>query len=206
MAHLCEPKRRWQQEKDIGVQFGLRSYLRFYEMTQGSAKSKSYTDFVTSPYYSAFVKFGQYIVQIRAVSPNQFIDWVIKQNKKLDLWTKDKIYEEYLSEYMKKEAPSDALERSFIEMQRWADESDKSFNELFVKGSPNKVCAMIVNGRLSPWILYNCDNGIEFLSGLNSEQIASIYPYINPEVWQKKFSTYLADTEFIKDALRIAQV
>ena len=44
-VHLCEPKRRWQQEKETGVQLGLRAYLRFYEITQGSAKLKSYDDF-----------------------------------------------------------------------------------------------------------------------------------------------------------------
>jgi hypothetical protein len=54
-AHLCQIKRRWQQEKEVGVQFGLQAYLRFFEMTQGSAKLKSYSDFVESPYYSAFV-------------------------------------------------------------------------------------------------------------------------------------------------------
>ena len=26
-AHLCESKRRWQQEKETGVQLGLRAYL-----------------------------------------------------------------------------------------------------------------------------------------------------------------------------------
>ena len=50
-AHLCEPKRRWQQEKETGVQLGFRAYLRFFEITQGSAKLKTYGDFVASPYY-----------------------------------------------------------------------------------------------------------------------------------------------------------
>ena len=61
-VHLCEPKRRWQQEKEVGVQLGLKAYLRFYEITQGSAKLKSYEDFVKSPYYNAFVKWGRHMV------------------------------------------------------------------------------------------------------------------------------------------------
>ena len=51
-AHLCEQKRRWQQEKETGVQLGLKAYLRFYEYSQGSSKLKSYEDFVKSPYYN----------------------------------------------------------------------------------------------------------------------------------------------------------
>ena len=50
-VHMCEPKRRWQQEKEVGVQLGLKSYLRFYEVTQGSAKLKSYADFINISYY-----------------------------------------------------------------------------------------------------------------------------------------------------------
>ena len=76
-VHLCEPKRRWQQEKEVGVQLGMQAYLRFYEMTQGSAKMKTYADFVVSPYYRAFVKFGRHMVGIRAVNPRTFIDYVI---------------------------------------------------------------------------------------------------------------------------------
>ena len=67
-AHLCEPKRRWQEEKETGVQFGLRAYLQFFETTQGSAKNKSFADFVTSPYYKAFVKFGRHCVNIKCLN------------------------------------------------------------------------------------------------------------------------------------------
>jgi hypothetical protein len=121
-AHLCEQKRRWQQEKETGVQLGLRAYLRFYETTQGSARLKSYEDFVTSPYYNAFVKFGRYMVGIRAINSQHFTDWLLKNNKKIDHWCKDSFYEEWLHEYLKKESPQDALERALNEMQSYADE------------------------------------------------------------------------------------
>ena len=92
VAHLCESKRRWQQEKDVGVQLGMRAYLRFYELSQGSAKLKSYEDFVNSSYYIAFVKFGRYLVDIRAVNATKFTDWLLKNNKKLDHWCKETLY------------------------------------------------------------------------------------------------------------------
>ena len=115
-AHLCEQKRRWQQETETGVQFGLRAYLRFYEVTQGSSKLKSYSDFVSSPYYNAFVKYGRYLISIRAINSTSFTDWLLKNNKKLDYWCKDSFYEEWMIEYLKKEAVQDALERALKEM------------------------------------------------------------------------------------------
>ena len=122
MVHLCEPKRRWQQEKEVGVQLGLKAYLRFYEMTQGSAKLKSYEDFVKSPYYNAFVKWGRHCVGIRAVNPGQFLEWLLKNNKKIDHWLKDEFYVTYLHEYLRREAVQDALERALKEMQDYADD------------------------------------------------------------------------------------
>jgi hypothetical protein len=41
-VHLCEPKRRMQERNERGVELGFQAYLRFYEMTQGSAKLKTY--------------------------------------------------------------------------------------------------------------------------------------------------------------------
>ena len=206
-VHLCEQKRRWQEEKETGVQFGLQAYLRFYELTQGSAKMKSYADFVASPYYRAFVKFGRHMVGIRAVNPKMFIDYVIKENKKLDHWTHEKVYLEYLRGYIRKEAVQDALERALREMQDYADEHGEfknGFSDYFRFGNPNRVCHHIANGRVSPWIVYNCDSGVDFLDALNDDQIGLILPWIDPEYWQRKFKDYVADTEWVKAILKDA--
>lgn len=205
-AHLCETKRRWQQERETGVQFGLQAYLRFYEMTQGSVKMKSYSDFVESPYYSAFVKFGRHLVAIRAVNPRMFIDWVIKENKKLDHWCRDTVYVEYLIQYLRREAVQDAVERALTEMQAYADEGSgiAGFSDYFRFGNDNRVCHHIANGRISPWVVFNCASGVEFLERLNEEQIAIIIPWIDPEFWQRKFQDYVADTEWTKMILKEA--
>jgi len=208
-VHLCEQKRRWQEEKETGVQFGLRAYLRFFELTQGSAKMKSYTDFVASPYYRAFVKFGRHIVGIRAVNPKMFTEWVIKENKKLDHWTHEKVYLEYLKGYMRKEAVQDALERALKEMQDYADEHQEfknGFSDYFRFGSPNRICHHIANGRVSPWIVFNCTSGIAFLDQLSDEQIGLVLPWIDPDYWQQKFRDYVADTEWIKQILKEANL
>jgi hypothetical protein len=202
-AHLCEPKRRYQQQNETGVQLGLKAYLRFYEVTQGSAKLKTYDDFVASPYYIAFVKFGRYLVSVRAINAVNFTDWLLKNNKKLDYWCKDSFYSEWLQEYLRKEATQDALERALKEMQDYADAQKftNGFSDYFSSGNVNRICHHIVSGRISPWIVYNCATGVSFLDSLDETQVAMIMPYIDPDFWQKKFTDYLADTEWVKDIL-----
>lgn len=203
-AHLCETKRRHQQREEVGVRLGFNAWIKFYELTQGSAKNKTYEDFVDSPYYKAFVKFGRHLHGIRAVNPASYTEWVIKNNKKLDSWTRDAFYDEYLLEYLRRENPKDALERAIVEMQAWADEHDSVVNHFFRYASGNRLCSMIKNGRVSPWVIYCCDTGLEAMSKLNDEQVAMIYAWINPEFWNKKLKDYVADTEWCKHILQEA--
>jgi len=203
-VHLCEQKRRWQQEKEVGVQLGLKAYLKFYEMTQGSAKLKSYENFVTSPYYGAFVKWGRHMVGIRGINPTAFLDWLLKNNKKIDHWCKDEFYVTYLHEWLRREAVQDALERALNEMQMYAEdhlELRNGFSDYFRYGNSNRVVHHIATGRISPWVVYNCTSGVEFLDNLGDEQVQIILPWIDPDHWQRKFKDYLADTEWVKDIL-----
>lgn len=204
-AHLCEPKRRVQQESETGVQFGLRAYKRFYEMTQGSARNKDYADFSKSPYYNAFVKFGRYCVDIRAINFMNFCEWLLQNNKKIDHWTKDKLYQEWMLPYVKREQAQDALERGVKEMLGYCEEHPELKNgvaDYFRYANSNRICHHISTGRVSAWLVFNCDSGVDFLDTLNEEQLQIIYPYIDPEYWQRRFIDFVADTEWVKQALK----
>lgn len=203
-VHLCEQKRRAQQQNETGVQFGYRAYLQFYESTQGSAKLKSYETFAASSLYLAFVKYGRYCVSIRAINVVSFTSWLLKNNKKIDYWCKDTLYTEWLHEYLRKESTQDALERALKEMQDYADDHPdlkNGFRDYFKYVNGNRICHHIVTGRISPWVIFNCDTGISFLETLDETQIGMIMPYIDPDFWQKKFKDYVADTEWCKDVL-----
>lgn len=204
--HMCEKKRRWKQEKETGVQWGLRTYLKFYDITQGSSKTKSYEDFVESPYYSAFVKFGQYNVSIRSLNYLSYAEWLLKQNKKIDHWCKDSLYTEWLLQYLKKESPQDAMERALKTMEECSVESNPyfNFNEYFKQVGDGTICHHITTGKISPWVMYNCDSGIDWLSNLNEEKTELILPTIDPDFWNKKFKDYLADSEWCRHILKEA--
>jgi hypothetical protein len=152
----------------------------------------------------SFVKFGKYCQAIRCVNFVSFLDWLLQNNKKIDFWCKDKLYDEWLSEYLKREAVQDVLERALKEMQNYADEHPElknGFTDYFRYGNANRIIHHIVTGRISPWILYNCSSGVDFLSDLTEDQVAIVLPWIVPDVWQRKFKDYMADTEWVKDIL-----
>jgi hypothetical protein len=204
-SHLCEKKRRWQQEKETGVQFGLQAYVRFYEYTQ-TGKKKSYEDFVESPYYIGFVKFGRHCVGIKCLNLNSFVNWILKNNKKLDDWCKDSFYQEWLYEYLRKESAQDALERGLMTMQKYADNTEgmTDFSGYFRYGNANRICYHISTGRISPWVIYNCDSGVNFLASLGEEQVGLIMQWIDPDYWNRTLHELKSDVSWCKDILKAA--
>lgn len=200
-VHMCEPKRRRLVKTERGVELGFQAYIRFYETMQGSAKLKTYDDFCESAYYKAFVKFGRYCVSTKTINPKQYMEWLLKHQKKIDKWASDQLYTEYLLDYLKVENVSDALSRAIEYSIDWSEKQSAPAHDCLRYGNSNALCYAIVTGRISPWVLYNSESGAKFLSELSTEQVAMIWPYIDSDLWQKKFQTYLADQEFVKDIL-----
>lgn len=200
-VHLCEPKRRHQERDEVGVQLGLQAYLRFYEITQGSSRLKTFDDFAQSPYYRAFVKFGRHCVAIRAVNTARFIDWVVKQNKKIDHWCRDTVYTEYLSDYVRSESVTDALTRALETAISWSENTGNPDRDYLRYGNDNVICHAVSTGRISAWILYNCDSGQEFLARLREDQIGMIWSMIDADFWQRKFKDYPADAAYVRELL-----
>jgi hypothetical protein len=206
-SHLCEKKRRHQQEKETGVQWGLQAYVMFYNSTQMSAKAKGYEDFCESSYYLAFVKFGRYCVDVRCVNFLSYMQWLLKNNKKLDNWASDRLYEEWLVEYMRKESVQDALERSLKEMQEYAEihpELKNGFVDYFRYGNVNRIIHHVSTGRISPWSIFNCASGVEFLGSLTQDQVAMIVDWINPDHWNSRFRDSAADVAWARQILETA--
>ena len=200
-VHMCEPKRRRLNKTERGVELGFQAYIRFYETMQGSAKLKTHDDFCESAYYKAFVKFGRYCVSTKTINPKQFMEWLLKHQKKIDRWASDQLYTEYLLDYLKVENVSDALSRAIEYSIDWSEKQSAPAHDCLRYGNSNALCYAIVTGRISPWVLYNSDSGAKFLGELSTEQVAMIWPYIDSDLWQKKFQTYLADQEYARDIL-----
>lgn len=199
-SHLCEKKRRAQQEKEIGVQWGFLVYKLFYEITQATTKSRTYQDFSESAYYTAFVKFGRYCVDLKCINYESYARWLLKNNKKIDQWTSDKFYDEWLLAYLRKETAQDALLRGMEVMQEYAESNDlkNGYKDYFRYGNANRICHHISTGRISPWVIYNCTTGIDFLDQLDESHVKIIIDWIDPAFWKARFKDDENDTTWAK--------
>lgn len=203
-SHVCVKGQRWKQQHHYGVRLGFNAWLRFFELNVKDDKKRTYSEFVESPYYSAFVKFGNFMESIRCLNPTSFTEWILNSTIKLDYWCKDSNYDKWLQEYTKKETANTAIERFIITAEKWAEENNSILNDYFRYGNSNKICHDIASGKVSSWVIYNCVSGQEFLNELNEDQIQYIFNFIDPDTWKRKFSLCIPDVDWSKEILNAA--
>jgi hypothetical protein len=202
-VHMCEKKRRWLQKDEKRVRYGLYAFQRFYKLSAGAKKEKTYADFVDSQYYNAFVKFGSFLNNVQPLYPEKYIDYVVTSGVKLDHWARDELYEKYVLEFILKEDVHTALERSVQTMLEWAADNEPApWNHYFQYVSLNRAVWHIKDGKISPWLLLNCKSGKEMLSKFNTEQLEMVYHVINPEHWAMRFKRLPSDVTLAKEVAK----
>jgi hypothetical protein len=206
VIHICEQKRRHLSRDERHVQAGLLTYQRFYELTQKSKAAKTFEEFAASPYYTAFVKFGSFMINTAPIYPERFIDYVIKSGVKLDHWCRDELYDSYIRELIKIEPADGAIQRTIKTMMDWADTNSASWEHYFQYVNLNRATHDIKEGLVSPWLLLNTKSGKELLKRMNDEQLEIVGPIIDPQFWIRRFKTLPADLELIKDVVKEARI
>jgi hypothetical protein len=201
MTHICESKRRWLQKDLQGNRVAFQVFVQFYQKNSANKKPKTYEDFIKSVYYSAFTKFGNYCVSINAINIPRFSDWLIKNQIRIDTWCTDSIYTKYLIEHLRSEDALDAIHRSVETTIKLASDETIQPKDVLRYVNANKICQYIANGKLSPWILYQSDSGVQFLDTLNETQVKMVLDYINPEQWAIKFKREPENVKQVKELL-----
>ena len=205
-AHMCEQKRRHLQKDEKRVRYGFYAFQRFYKLSAGTTRDKTYDEFCGSPYYNAFVKFGSFISNVRPLYPEKYIDYVVTSGVKLDHWARDELYEKYALELILKEDATTALERSIMTMMEWADEKESIYNHYFKYVSLNRAVQHIKDGKVSPWLILNCDSGIEMLSKFNDEQLSLVFQILDPKHWAIRFKRHTLDVDMVKEIAKEANL
>lgn len=205
-VHVCEQKRRHMSKGEKHVQAGLLTFRKFYEFTSNGKTQKNFDEFASSPYYTAFVKFGSFLINTAPIYPEMFIEYVIKSGVKLDHWCRDELYDSYISELIKKEPADGAIQRTIKTMMEWADANSAPWEHYFQYVNLNRATHDIKEGLVSPWILLNTKSGKDMLQRMNDEQLEIVGPVVDPQFWMRRFKALPADVELVKDVIKEAKI
>ena len=205
-THMCVKKQRYMDVNATGPRLGFRTFQRFYELTTKTKKPKSIDDFINSPYYIDFVKFGNHLALLKPVHLEKYIDFVIMNGVKLKDWTKDSVYEVYVEDLVKKEPAVSAAERTISEIMDWCEINRVEFKDFFFSISANEAAYKIKTGKISPWVLYLSVSGGDLISRFNDDHAKIIGTIIDAGFWMKKFKKADDDVEYITSLLEQAGI
>ena len=202
MVHVCESKRRALAKTDKHVVLGFETYNTFYQKTQNFHGKKTYDDFCKSPYYNAFVKFGSFVSNVKPLYPDKFITYVVTSGTKLDHWCRDDLYDKYVVELIRTESVETALERSITHMLEWSDANNSQWNHYFSYVSLNRAMYDIKDGKVSPWLVLNSNQGKLMIKRFNDEQLAAVGSVLDIPFWFNKFKQLPTDVELVKTVVK----
>jgi hypothetical protein len=202
IVHMCEQKRRHLAKTEKHVQLGYQTYVRFFQLSQRIKQQKNYEEFAKSPYYNAFVKFGSFLHNVNPLYLDRYIDYVVTSGIKLDHWCREDLYYTYVLNLIKKEPVETAIERSMSTMMDWAEKNNSQWNHYFKYVSPNRAVYDIKDGKISPWIVLNCQSGRGMLSKISEEQVGMLIEILDPDFWTKRFKAYPVDMDLIREVVK----
>ena len=203
LSHMCETKRRFSQRDFKGNMIGYQVWLDFYRKNTAGKKKREYLDFVKSAYYTAFVKFGNYCVDASVINVSRYANHLMENKIPVDRWASDKNYTQFVMQYLKDEDPLDAIARSIETTIDLASQDKIPTKDIFRYGNKNRICYNITKGKISPWMLYQSESGVKFLSDLDETQVKMVLDYIQPEQWAIKFKK---NTDIIKEVKELLDV
>lgn len=202
LKHICEQKRRYLDRDRPSNRMGYLAWKQYYQLHHPNKKNLEYNHFMNSSYYSAFVKFGTYCSDIKAINSNAFALYLVKNRIPIDNWASDVSYTKYLIEYLKYENCMDAVKRSIENLLDIANDQNVNLSDVFRYINSNKICHMIATGKVSPWVVYQSSTGKDFLSKLDTTQTTMIFEYIDPERWNIKFKREPENVDEVKILLK----
>lgn len=201
LSHICETKHRWLEKDKRGNRIAYQTFVQFYAKHTATKKLKTQLEFIKSAYYLPFIKFGNYCVEVNCINISRFVEWLLRDNIKIDNWISDTNYNKFLREYMRVEDPFDAIKRSVEFCIELSEKENIQPTDVLRYSNPNRLCFAITTGKISPWMLYQSQSGIQFLESLNQDHAKIIMDYIDPEQWALKFHREPESVKQVKELL-----
>jgi hypothetical protein len=206
MVHVCEKKRRHLAKSEKHVVIGFDAFNRFFKLSQNLKGDKTYEEFSKSPYYNAFVKFGSFVSNVNPLYPDKFIDYVVRSGVRLDHWCRDELYDKYVVDLVKTEPVEVALERSIKTMITWGEDNKAAWNHYFLYASPSRIMFAVKDGKISPWLILNSNNGKTALKSFDDTQLQAISNVMDLQYWLNKFKKLPADVELVKQVVKESNI
>lgn len=151
MNHKCKDRDRLDT---MQTPLGQSAYAYYSEWMRVSKKSvPPHKTFLTSRFYTTFIKFAEYAEKTNLPSPNTFIKFMVSQTMSPTLWSRDNVYAMYMQSYDAQNPPCNQFIESLDFALKLCSDYGCEPSRLFDTISPHDLERHIRKRKLSVWFL-----------------------------------------------------
>ena len=197
LKHRCKMMERIEEMETPTGQSAWLLYSTWLR-TQRRMVPKTIT-FLTSQYYSAFVRFAGFVQGVRITEPDIFIQLMVNGNIPPSMWCCDKSYAMYLEHISRAITPIQQISISIKVLMKLADAMECDISTVLFNLTIGELLQLIRERKLTPWLLLHSKSFKQVLHNLTPEQRGLIEELIRPAYWKFLFQRDPQLVQKIKD-------
>lgn len=197
MKHSCTPMERATEIQTVVGQQAYGLYKIWLEKQR--RKPPAVDGFITSSYYSSFIKFTQWVRSTGIPDPEKYIELMVESKIAPALWKRSECYQIYLEYNDKCSSPYEQAERTIETLIALSEGLTVPINEVFKQLTSGQVSELILQRRLSPWLLFCSRVFKDWVSTLHDSDRAALMRDIGIDYWAVKLERSPAIVKDLKD-------
>jgi hypothetical protein len=184
--HMCKKKALAQDIGDLNVRNAYKLFSFWYTYNGFRNHSKTYPEFLKSPYFSKFIEVTEYVSSVYLPNGREYVRWCVDNNISTYDWVKDKTLKRYQVDYNKKNEPVSSAIRSLEAIATWCEQKEIPIEEFFKSIKPTEALIWIQNGRLNPWVLFSTGASDVLLNKFSEDQLVIMNETLDLDYWTSR--------------------
>lgn len=197
LKHKCKQMLRDEEFRTPIGQSAWHLYQEWMKVYRRQVPRSS--AFLSSKFYSSFVRFAKFIKKVHLPDPKTFI-WLMKEKDIApSIWNNDQVYAIYLEFLDRRGDPKKQAEVTINTLFNLAEAAGCDVGDIFTVLTPSETIQLLRERRLSPWILLNSKKFKQFfVQKVSPEERIVMESIIRPNYWAEKFKARPSDRELMK--------
>ncbi len=198
LRHKCKQKLR---HEEFQTPMGQAAWFHYQTWMKTNHKLiPSANAFLHSKFYSAFMRFAQFVKDVRIPDPEMYIKFMNDLDIPPVMFTADQVYTAFL-EYMDKRVPAVKNAKITIDtLFTYAEDHQVDISDVFDHIDPNDIILLVRQRKLSPWFLLRSAKFSKmYQTRMTRDQRIILETIIRPKVWGEKMKKHPEDVKKIEN-------
>lgn len=196
MTHTCMHMERASEIKTVTGQSAYQYYCVWLEKQK--RKPPVIETFMTSMYYSAFIKFVNFVKRVSIANVDKYVELMCNNKIAPINWDHNDAYAIYLEWNDRRSTPMEQAEITFETLLKLSEILEVSINEVFDKLTFNEIFQLLHERRLSPWVLLCSAKFKTWLKTQDNDDHKRLINLLGIDYWANKFEINKNDVANIK--------